>query len=165
MNLSKKEIEEILDKGIIQPFKSSWSYPIVLVPKKNGKVQICIDYYKLINTTMKDVYPLPNIDNIFNSLDNAQWFSTLDMISDYWQVAVSKKDKPKSAFDTKFGLFEFNAMIFGFCNAPATFQWLMNYIITKYIDKFVVVYLEDLTVYFRSFDDYIKYLEIIFNEF
>jgi hypothetical protein len=159
----KQEIEAMLDKGIIRPSKSPWSSPIVLVPKKNNKKRICIDYRKLNQITEKDVYPLPNIDEILDSFNGAQWFSTLDMASGYWQVSVKEEDRPKTAFITKFGLFEFNVMPFGLCNAPATFQRLMNQVMSRYIGKFIVVYLDDITIYSKTFDDHIKHLKTIFE--
>lgn len=159
----KGEIQAMLDKGIIRESSSPWASPIVIVPKKNNKRRICIDYRKVNKVTEKDVYPLPVIDDILDSFQGAKWFSTLDLASGYWQVALKEKDKKKSAFITKFGLYEFNVMPFGLCNAPATFQRLMDKVMSRFIGKFVVVYLDDLTIYSKTFDDHVKHLQTIFN--
>jgi hypothetical protein len=133
------------------------------VPKKNGKKRICIDYRKINQVTEKDIYPFPIIEEILESFQGAQWFSSLDLASGYWQVAVKEEDRKKTAFITKFGLYEFNVMPFGLYNVPATFQKLMDKVITKYLEKFVLVYLDDLTIYSKTFDDHVKHLSIIFQ--
>jgi hypothetical protein len=111
----------MLDQQIIRPSQSQWSSPVVLVRKKNGKLRFCVDYRKLNNVTKKDRYPLPRIDELLESLSEASWYTTLDLASGYWQLKVREEDKAKTAFVTKHGLFEFNVMPFGLCNAPATF--------------------------------------------
>ena len=103
----------MLEKGIIEPSSSPWSSPIVLVKKKDGSTRFCIDYRKLNHVTIKDSYPLPRIDDSLDALGNAKWFSTLDLASGYWQVAVDPKDAPKTAFVTTSGLYQFKVMAFG----------------------------------------------------
>ena len=159
----QKEIQTMFEKGLIRESSSPWASPIVLVPKKNGKQRICIDYRKLNHVTEKDVYPLPVIDDILESFKGAQWFSTLDLASGYWQVAVKEEDKKKTAFITKYGLYEFNVMPFGLCNAPATFQRLIDKLMKKYLGKFVLAYLDDLTIYSKTFDEHVKHLAIVFQ--
>lgn len=119
-------IKQMLDNGIIQPSCSPWAAPVVPVRKRDGSLRFCIDYRKLNEVTQKDAYPLPRIDDVLDSLANACWFSTLDLASGYWQVEVDPKDKPKTAFTTQQGLFEFNVLSFGLCNSPSTFQRLMD---------------------------------------
>ena len=145
----------MLNKGIIRESTSPWASPIVIVPKKNKKKRICIDYRKLNKVTEKDVYPLPVIDDILEMFDGAKWFSTLDLASGYWLVAVKEEDKKKTAFVTKHGLYEFNVMPFGLCNAPATFQRLRDKVLSRFIGKFLVVYLDDVTIYSQTFDEHV----------
>lgn len=122
-------IKEMVDKGTIQPSQSPWSSPIVLVKKKNGTLRFCVDYRKLNAVTRKDAYPIPRIDDTLDTLAGSQWFSTLDLISGYWQVKLDDNDRLKTAFSSPDGLFEFNVMPFGLCNAPATFQRLMDMVL------------------------------------
>jgi hypothetical protein len=159
----KNEIQAMKEKGIIRESSSPWASPIVLVPKKNGKTRMCVDYRKVNKVTEKDVYPLPVIDDILESFEGAKWFSSLDLASGYWQIAVKEEDKKKTAFITKFGLYEFNVMPFGLCNAPATFQRLMDTVLKEYLGQFVLVYLDDLTVYSKTFEEHVEHLAIIFQ--
>ena len=159
----KSEIDAMLSKGIIRESSSPWASPIVIVPKKNNKKRICIDYRKINKVTEKDVYPLPVIDDILEMFNGAKWFSTLDLASGYWQVAMKEDDKKKTAFITKHGLYEFNVMPFGLCNAPATFQRLMDKVLSNYIGKFLVVYLDDVTIYSNTFDEHVMHLKTVFK--
>jgi len=120
-------------KEIVVPSKSPWASPIILVPKKDGSLQFCVDYRNVSEVTHKDAYPIPRIDDALDTLAGSQCFSTLDLKSGSWQVEVGKKHKEKTAFCTHEGLFEFNVMPFGLCNAPATFQWLMDMVLTGVI--------------------------------
>lgn len=162
-NFIKEEIERMLESGIIQPSESPWTSPVVLVRKKNGKLRFCVDYRKLNSITKKDAYPLPRIQEMLNTLAGSQWFSTLDLASGYWQVMMDPKDREKTAFITKYGIYEFNVMPFGLCNAPATFQRLMDRIYKGLIWKSVVVYLDDTNIFSRTFDEHLKHLRIVFQ--
>ena len=122
-------LDNMLDKDIIQPSVSPWASPVVLVPKKDGTLRFCVDYRQLNSITSKDAYPLPRIDETLDTLAGSVWFTTLDLISGYWQVEVKPEDCEKTAFCTKDGLFEFKVMPFGLCNAPATFQRLMDLVL------------------------------------
>ena len=115
-------IKDMLQKNIIQPSSSPWASPVVLVGKKDGSLRFCVDYRKLNAITRKDAYPLPRVDDSLEALSGSRWFSTLDLLSGYWQVEIDEKDRPKTAFTTGDGLFEFRVMPFGLCNAPAVFR-------------------------------------------
>ena len=119
-------LEDMLKKDIIQPSCSPWASPVVLVQKKDDTTRFCVDYRKLNKVTRKDAYPLPRIDDTLDTLHGSQWFSTLDLASGYWQVELEKEAQQRTTFCTPNGLFEFNVMPFGLCNAPATFQRLMD---------------------------------------
>ena len=121
----KKFLTEMQEKDIITPSKSPWASPIVLVPKKDGSVRFCFDYRKVNELTHKDAYPIPRVDDTLDTLAGSKCFSTLDLKSGYWQVEVDREHREKTAFCTHEGLFQFNVMLFGLCNALATFQRLM----------------------------------------
>ncbi|KAL5505636.1 hypothetical protein EMCRGX_G007100 [Ephydatia muelleri] len=122
---ARKLVQEMLKRDIIQPSSSPWSSPIVLVRKKDGSLRFCVDYRKVNAVTKKDAYPLPRVDETLDTLSGSQWFSTLDLLSGYWQVEMSPTDREKTAFSTPEELYEFKVMPFGLCNAP-TFQRLMD---------------------------------------
>ena len=117
---------EMLENDVGEKSTSPWASPIVLVAKKDGSIRFCVDYRKVNKITRKDAYPLPRIDSTLDTLSGAQWFSTLDLLSGYWQVEVEEADRPKTAFCTTEGLFQFKVMPFGLSNAPATFQRVMD---------------------------------------
>lgn len=125
-----KLTEEMLSNGVIEESKSPWSSPVVLVRKKDGSMQFCVDYRKLNAVTHKDVHPLPRVDDCLDALCGARVFSTLDCASGYWQVEVDERDREKTAFSNGCNLFQFRVMPFGLTNAPATFQRLMDLVLT-----------------------------------
>ena len=122
-------------QGIIEPSDGPWSSPTVLVWKKDGSTRFCVDYRRLNDVTKKDCHPLPRIDTILDSLAGAQWFSTLDLKSGYWQVALEPADREKSAFCLDRGLWQFTVMPFGLCNAPSTFERLMERVMRALVGK------------------------------
>ena len=128
--LVKDLLDDMLHKDIIQPSQSPWASPIVLARKKDGSVRFCADYRKVNEVTRKDAYPLPRINDTLETLSDSKIFSTLDLASGYWQVVVTENDRQKTDFCTTEGLYEFKVMPFGLCNAPATFQRLMDIVLT-----------------------------------
>jgi len=149
-----KGIKEFLDKylaaGVIQASQSPWSAPLVLVKKPTGEWRICVDYRALNNITTKDAYPLPRIDDSYLQLQGAKYFTSLDLQNGYWQFPLAKDSIPKTAFSSRYGQYEWKVMPFGLTNAPATFQRAMNNILRPYLDKFCMVYLDDILIYSQA---------------
>ena len=158
-----RQIEELLTKGWIRESVSPWGAPVLFVPKKNGEWRMCIDYRMLNSKTVKNAYPLPRIQDCIDKLGRARRMSTIDLTSGYWQVRNAEDDIPKTAFNTRYGKYEFLVMPFGLTNAPATFQTLMNSILRPYIDKFVLVYLDDILVYSNSEEEHVEHLRLVFE--
>lgn len=129
-----KLLNDILKQGVIEEACGPWSSSTVLVRKKGGSTRFCVDFHKVNNLTKKDAHLLPRIDDTLVTLGKAKWFYTLDLASHYWQVDVNPDDKPKTVFSTPFGLFQFRVMPFSLCNAPATFQWLMESVTSSALD-------------------------------
>ena len=142
-------VTEMLTGGHIEPSDSPWSSPVVLVTKKDGGTGFCIDYRRLNYATTKDAYPLPRI---LDMLAGKQWVSTLDLASGYWQVSLSQEARVKTAFATHSGLFQFRVMPFGLCNAPATFERLMDRVLQSLRWSRCLVYLDDIISFGSTFD-------------
>jgi len=159
----EKSISNMLDHGIIVPSKSPWASPVVIIPKKNGKLRFAIDYRKLNAITKRDVFPLPRIDDILDSLGKAQFFSTLDMCAGYWQIEMEPKDREKTAFVTHTGLYEYNVMPFGLTNAPATFQRMVNILLSGLNWKSCMAYLDDIIIFSNTFDQHLDHLREVFE--
>ncbi|KAJ0813355.1 putative nucleotidyltransferase, Ribonuclease H [Helianthus annuus] len=146
----RTQLDELLEKGFIQPSSSPWGAPILFVKKKDGSMRLCIDYCELNKVTIKNRYPLPRIDDLFDQLQGASYFSKIDLRSGYHQLKVRTEDVPKTAFRTRYGHFEFLVMPFGLTDAPAAFMDLMNRVCKPNLDKFVIVFIDDILIYSRS---------------
>ena len=157
-----KLTQEMLDAGVCSSSNSPWASPVVLVPKKDGAIRFCVDYRKLNTITVRDVYPLPRIDDCLAALGWNKFFSTLDLVSGYWQINMSDEDKEKTAFITPSGLFEFNVLPFGLTNAPATFQRFIDVALAGLKWQCLLVYLDDICVYSSTFEDHLAALERVF---
>ncbi|MGH0124627.1 UNVERIFIED_CONTAM: hypothetical protein FKN15_076715 [Acipenser sinensis] len=155
-------LQGMLDGGVVRDSCSPWAAPIVLV-QKDGAWRFCVEYRKLNAVTHKDAYPLPRIEASLTSLTQAEWYSTLDLASGYWQVEVDPKDRKKTAFTTPFGLYEFERMPFGLCNAPATFQRLMQRCLGGQVSESLLIYLDDVIVYSVDFMTHLSHLEAVFE--
>ena len=160
----KKLLKDMLAQDVIQPTNSPWASPVVLVRKKDGSTRFCVDYRKVNSITRKDAYPLPRIDDTLDTLSGSQLFSTLDLLSGYWQVEVDPKDREKTAFCTPDGLFEFRVMPFGLCNAPATFQRLMDTILAGLQWTNCLVYLDDIIILGKTFQEHLCNLRAVFDQ-
>ncbi|KAL0428120.1 UNVERIFIED_CONTAM: Retrovirus-related Pol polyprotein from transposon.6 [Sesamum latifolium] len=157
----KKQLEELLEKGFIQPSTSPWGAPVLFVKKKDGSMRLCVDYRQLNRVTVKNKYPLPRIDDLLDQLKGATTFSKIDLRSGYLQLRIAEKDIPKSAFHTRYGHYEFLVMPFGLTNAPAAFMALMNRTFQEYLDRFVIVFIDDILVYSKNREEHEQHLRIV----
>jgi hypothetical protein len=142
----KKQIKELLEMGFICPSSSPWAAPVIFVEKKDGTQRMCVDYQLLNEVTIKNKYPLPRIEDLFDQMRGAKVFSKIDSCSGYHQMRIIWSDIPKTAFTTRYGLYEYTVMSFGLTNAPSYFMYLMNKVFMEYLDKFVVVFIDDILI-------------------
>ena len=159
----RAHVDSLLEDGIIKPSSSPWAAPIVVVRKPDNSIRLCVDYRKLNNLTRKDAFPLPRVDDAIDHMTGAQFFSTLDLASGYWQVELDAASQAKAAFTTPFGLYEWEVMPFGLCNAPATFQRLMTTVLHGLIPDTCLDYLDDIIVPSPSFSDQLQRLRRVFE--
>ena len=155
------QLQELLDKGFIRPSTSPWGAPVLFAKKKDKTLRLCIDYRQLNRVTIKNRYPLPRIEDLFDQLRGARVYSKIDLCTGYHQLRVRDTDIPKTAFRTRYGHFEFTVMPFGLTNAPAAFMDLMHRIFQPYLDQFVVVFVDDILIYSRSEWEHEYHLRII----
>ena len=155
------QLQELLDKGFIRPSSSPWGAPVLFVKKKDGSFRMCIDYRELNKLTVKNRYPLPRIDDLFDQLQGSSHYSKIDLRSGYHQLRVREEDIPKTAFRTRYGHYEFQVMPFGLTNAPAIFMDLMNRVCKPYLDKFVIVFIDDILIYSKSRQEHEEHLKTI----
>ena len=157
----KTQLQDLIDKGFIRPSVSPWGAPVLFVKKKDGSMRLCIDYRELNRVTIKNKYPLPRIEDLFDQLRGAGVFSKIDLRSGYHQIPVKKEDIPKTAFRTRYGHYEFEVMPFGLTNAPAVFMDQMNRTFHHLLDKCVVVFIDDILVYSRDESEHAEHLRIV----
>ncbi|CAM4512955.1 unnamed protein product [Caretta caretta] len=154
----EREIQDMLQMGVIRPSESAWASPVVLVPKPDGEIRFCVDYRKLNAVTRPDNYPMPRTDELLEKLGRAQFISTLDLTKGYWQVPLDESAKERSAFITHLGLYEFNVLPFGLRNAPATFQRLVDGLLAG-LGEYAVAYLDDVAIFSDSWADHLEHLQ------
>ena len=155
------QLQKLLDNGFIRPSSSPWGAPVLFVKKKDGSMRMCIDYRELNKLTIKNRYPLPRIDDPFDQLQGSSVYSKIDLRSDYHQLPVKGSGIPKTAFRTRYGHYEFMVMPFGLTNAPAAFMDLMNRVCSQYLDKFVIVFIDDILIYSKSNEEHSNHLKLI----
>jgi hypothetical protein len=157
----KTQLQDLLEKGFIRPSSSPWGCLAIFVKKKDQTLRMCVDYRPLNEVTIKNKYPLPRIDILFDQLTGARVFSKIDLRSGYHQIRIRPKDIPKTAFTTRYGLFEYLVMSFGLTNAPAHFTYLMNSVFMPELDKFVVVFIDDILIYSKNEEGHAQHLRIV----
>jgi hypothetical protein len=160
----KIQLQDLLDKGYIRPSGSPWGCPALFVKKKDNSLRLCVDYHPVNPVTIKNKYPLPRIDILFDQLAGAKVFSKIDLRSGYHQIKIKSNDIPKTVFFTRYGLYEYLVMSFGLTNAPAYFMYLMNSVFMQELDKFVVVVMDDILIYSKNPEDHVKHLHVVLQK-
>lgn len=160
----EQRVTELKDHDLIEPSQSDWASPVVLVRKKDGELRFCVDYRKINAKTKKDAYPLPRIDDLLDALGGSQYFSSLDLAAGYWQIPIHESDREKTAFITPSGLYQFKVMPFGLSNAPATFQRIMDALLSGIKWQRCLVYMDDVIVFARTFEEHLESLQLVFDK-
>nr|GEY69997.1 putative reverse transcriptase domain-containing protein [Tanacetum cinerariifolium] len=156
-----EQLKELSDKGFIRPSSLPWGAPVLFVKKKDGSFWMFIDYRELNKLTVKNRYPLPRINDLFDQIRGSSVYSKIDLRSGYQQLRVREEDIPKTAFRTRYGYYEFQVMPFGLINAPAVFMDLMNRVCKPYLDKFVIVFIDDILIYSKDEKEHEEHLMAI----
>jgi hypothetical protein len=159
----KTQLSELLQKVLLCPSSSPWGCPAIFVKKKDQSLHMCVDYRPLNAVTIKNKYPLPRIDILFDQLSKAKVFSKIDLRSGYHQIKIYPEDIPKTAFSTRYGLYEYLVMSFGLTNAPAHFMYLMNSVFMRELDKFVVIFIDDILIYSENEEEHVEHLRIVLS--
>ncbi|GBG63563.1 hypothetical protein CBR_g38630 [Chara braunii] len=159
----RRQLKDLIEKGWIRPSVSPYGSPVLFVPKKGGTLRMCIDYRGLNPIIVKNVEPLPRIDDLLDRVQGCRYSNKIDLKSGYHQIAIRPEDQHKTAFQTRYGLYEFVVMPFGLCNAPGTFQHAMNRIFHDYLDKFVIVYLSDILIFSRTVEEHVAHLDKVLS--
>jgi hypothetical protein len=157
----KMQLKELLDLGLIHPSVSLWGAPVILIRKKDGSWRLCIDYRQLNKATIKNQYPLPRIDDLFDQMKGETMFSKIDLRSGYHQLRIKEDDVPKTAFKTRFGHYEFTVLPFGLTNAPGVFMSLMNGVFCEYLYKFVQVFIDDILIYSQTTEEHDEHFRLV----
>jgi hypothetical protein len=160
----KEQLQESLDKGYIYPSASPWGAPAIFVSKKDGTSRMCMDYRSLNDVTIKNKYPLARIDDLFDQLKGACVFSKIDLRSGYHQLKIRASNIPKTTFITRYGLYEYTVMSFGLTNAAAYFMYLMNKVFVEFLDKFVVVFIDDILIFSKNEVEHDKHLRMVLQK-
>jgi hypothetical protein len=160
----KKQLTELQEAGYICPSSSPWGAPVLFVQKKDGSQWMCVDYRSLNDVTVKNKYPLPHIEDLFDQMRGARVFLKIDLRSGYHQMKIIPSDIPKTAFSTRYGLYEFIVMSFGLTNAPTYFMDLMNKVFMEYLDRFVVVFIDNILIYSKSDSDHEEHLRLVLQK-
>jgi hypothetical protein len=164
LNELKKQLMELQEAGYIRLDSSPYGVPVLFVQKKEGSQGMYVDYRTLNDVTMKNKYPLPRIEDLFDQMRGARVFSKIDLRSGYHQMRIRPSDIPKTAFSTRYGLYEFTVMSFGLTNAPAYFMNLMNKVFMEFLDRFVVVFIDDILIYSKSDSDHEEHLRLVLQK-
>jgi hypothetical protein len=160
----KKPLTELQEARYIRPSSSPWGALVLFVQKKDGSQRMCVDYRPLNDVTVKNKYPLPRIEDLFDQMRGARVFSKIDLRSGYHQMRIRPSDIPKTAFSTRYGLYEFTVMSFGLTNAPSYFMNLMNKVFMEYLDRFVIVFIDDILIYSNSDSDHEEHLRLVLQK-
>jgi hypothetical protein len=160
----KKQIAELHAKGFIRPSSSPWGAPVLFVLKKDGTQQMCIDYRSLNEVTIKNKYPLPRIEDLFDQMKGASVVSKIDLRLGYHQLKIRESDIPKTAFRTRYRLYEYTVMSFGLTNAPAYFMYLMNKVFLEYLDRFIIVFIGDILVFSKTMEEHEEHLRLVLEK-
>jgi hypothetical protein len=162
----KKEIAELQAKRFIRPSSSSWGAPVLFVEKKDETERMCVDYHSLNEVTIKNKYPLPRIEDLFDQMKGASVFSIskIDLRSRYHQLRILESDILKTVFHTQYGLYEYTVMSFGLTNAPTYFMYLMNTVLMEYLDNFIVVFIDDILVYSKTEEEHEEHLRLVLEK-
>ena len=158
-----RQVEDMLQKGIVQESVSPWSSPVVLVKKKDGSFRFCVDFRRVNRVTRKDSFPMPLVSETLDALSGTKYFSTLDLKSGYWQISMHPNSREKTAFATHNGLYEFLVMPFGLTNSGASFQRLMGHILRGLEYRFALIYIDDIIIFSKSVEEHLSHLEEVFK--
>jgi hypothetical protein len=155
------QLKELLDLGLIRPSVSPWGAPVISIRNKDGSLRLCIDYRQLNKAMIKNQYPLPRIDDLFNQMKGATLFSNIVLRSGYHQLRIKEDDVPKTTFKMRFGHYEFIVLPFGLTNAPGVFMSLMNGVFREYLEKFVQVFIDDILIYSWTTEEHEEHLRLV----